>query len=70
MCLWAIPYLMRPGQSPADIKDRTGWVWLGSPGWWGSYNKPTQQFIENWLCVVGDLVPTHPNEWVVIGPWP
>lgn len=66
MALWGIPYGMRPGQSPYDLHragNTRGWIWLGSPGWWGSLSRKDQEEIQSWLATLEDI-PQGPAEWV------
>lgn len=77
LSLWGVPYEMRPGQSPRDIfgwrdghepryrTDKTApeWIWLGTPGWYGSYTRPQIEEIKHWIAVQGDKVPENPCEW-------
>ena len=69
LSLWGIPYDMRPGQQPADIADRAGWVWLGSPGWYGSMSpgeiEVVRAFRDRWLSAI----PGGPNEWSRLVEW-
>lgn len=63
-CLYGIPYVMRPGQQPGDLwrAGRTeGWVWLGSPGWYGDRTRDEAAAIRQWLA--GRDLPQQPNEW-------
>lgn len=66
--LWGIPYLMRRdvGQQPRDLQraGRTeGWIWLGSPGWWGHMTHAEQVETETFLARVKDQIPGNPFEW-------
>lgn len=65
MALYGIPYEMRPGQSPHNIQEkfRGDWIWLGSPGWWGSLSRPEQERVRAFLAKQPDL-PEWPNEWI------
>ena len=68
MSLWGIPYTMRPGQSPSDLLaagNIQGWVWMGTPGWWGSLPRERVQAIQAFLEPIreADAVPTHPGEF-------
>jgi hypothetical protein len=40
---------------------REGWVWLGSPGWWGSIDRDDQARVAVWL--VHHPAPGGPSEW-------
>lgn len=64
--LFGVPYKMRPGQGAKDIfraGNTKGWIWLGSPGWWGSMTKGEQALVKAFLAKHKDDVPTGPNEW-------
>lgn len=68
--LFGIPYEMRPGQSPRDLwrAGRTdGWIWLGSPGWWGHLDSVAQHEIRTFLAENAADVPDGPFEWSYIG---
>jgi len=59
MKLWGIPYGMRPGQSPRDLRDAGNtkdWIYLGVPG---SEPKGVKEYLES----VEDFVPDRPGEW-------
>lgn len=42
-----------------------GWMYLGSPGWWGNLSEDEQRTVEAFLAPLraAGCVPTHPNEW-------
>ena len=66
MQLWGLPFEMRPYQAPRHFADnKEGWVWLGSPGWYGSMPQAriaeTRAFLAN--CKSIDAIPTSPGEW-------
>jgi len=66
--LWGIPHRLREDiqQAPRDLWDRRselGWIWLGSPGWWGKYPKADQAKIAAYLETWADMVPASPGEW-------
>jgi len=65
LSLWGLPYRMRPGQQPRDIRTeyRTDWIWLGCPGWWYTMPKEDQAAVQEFVAKLGDLVPNGPNEW-------
>lgn len=68
MSLWGIPYDLRPDQSPKDLfeaENTSGWVWLGTPGWWGHLTKPEIEEIEKFLYSVWAL-PDCPGEYVKV----
>jgi len=72
MALYGIPHRMREGQQPGDLWRRYGspraaladWLYLGSPGWWGSIKEEDQERIRTFLQKLGPLVPGGPFEWV------
>lgn len=69
LCLYGIPYKMRPGQSPRDIwgyRDHPehGWIWLGSCGWFGDMSKERQAEVKAFLRAHHDEIPQWPFEWV------
>ena len=76
LALYAIPYDMRPGQSPRDLWYSTAfgrqpgqwpeWLYLGSPGWWGHLDADSQRTITAWLSALGNRVPEGPYEWTVL----
>lgn len=66
LALWGIPYRMRSevGQQPRDLdraRNTKGWVYLGSPGWWGTISREDQAAIKEWLA--GIDVPGSWYEW-------
>jgi hypothetical protein len=71
LALWGVPYNMRRdvGQSPGHLW-RAGqtkdWIWLGSPGWWGSLSPASQTAIKEWLAARADDIPENPYEWVTL----
>jgi len=74
MSLWGIPYRMRAdvGQQPRDIDParRKDWVWLGSPGWWGSMTRAEQAAVAAFLATLPkDAIPEYPNEWIDLADW-
>lgn len=68
LALYGIPYEMRPGQAPRNIREdlRGAWIWLGSPGWWGSLERDEQQAISIYLESWADWVPENPCEFSCI----
>ena len=69
MSLWGLPHGLRPGQSPRDLQEvnnTKGWIWLGTPGWWGSISRSDIEKIRKFLEGVGDMVPFHPGEWSTV----
>ena len=63
---WGSPF---PGERNIDLSD---WLWLGSPGWWGSWNSNDRALIEAWLAQphVKACIPGNPGEWSYIDPAP
>jgi hypothetical protein len=80
MALWGVPYALREGQSPRDLvraewPGRKGagevpgdWLWLGSPGWWGSMAPDAVAAVRAFLAPLEaeGLVPGGPSEWEVV----
>lgn len=68
LSLYGIPYEMRPGQAPRDIRTdlRGDWIWLGSPGWWGMLSKIEQDHVRVFLDARAPkgTCPENPNEWI------
>lgn len=72
MSLWGVPYEMRRncGQSPDDIANHHGWIYLGGPGWWGSIPEPEITAIKEYLSRMPiDAIPSYPNEWTSLRDW-
>lgn len=48
---------------------RDGWIWLGTPGWWGHLTGGQRWVIEAFLEPLREqgLVPLGPCEWTKIG---
>lgn len=72
--LWGIPYEMRReiGQSPrhlAKAGNTKGWVWLGSPGWWGSLSGSDQEAVKAFLDKHRDAVPGNWYEFSTLSDW-
>lgn len=42
---------------------RDDWMWLGSPGWWGSLNDDEQGEVRAFLEKHKEMVPSGPGEW-------
>ena len=60
--LWGIPYDMRPGQSPGDLKaagNDKAWIYLGV------YPEADLRY-KAWVLSLGDIVPAYPGEWAYI----
>lgn len=68
LSLYGIPYQMRPGQAPRDIfeKFRHEWIWLGSPGWFGSMTKAEISLVREFLTTFKNDIPQNPHEWTKI----
>lgn len=63
-CVWAIPYKMRDGQSPLDIKEshRKDWIFLCTlSGWYGDKTKEELQDVKTLLAFTG--MPSYAGEW-------
>ena len=46
----------------------SGWIWLGTPGWWGSLSSEDQAAIQAFLAgIPKDMIPSGPGEWVSLG---
>lgn len=46
---------------------RADWVWLGSPGWFGSLSPADISAVRSFLgSLVLDSIPTGPNEWAPV----
>jgi hypothetical protein len=66
LALYGVPYEMRPGQQPGDLwraGRKEGWIWLGSPGWWGHLSHENQAAIKAFLAKHSDIIPNNPYEW-------
>jgi len=59
---WKAPPPGHYGSKRIDLSD---WIWLGSPGWWGSYSKADHTAIKAWLDLphVKPCIPGNPCEW-------
>jgi hypothetical protein len=59
---WKAPPPGHYGSKRIDLSD---WIWLGSPGWWGSYSKADHAAIKAWLDLphVKPCIPGNPCEW-------
>lgn len=68
LSLWGIPYQMREGQAPRDIYERFrgDWIWLGTPGWFGTMTEREIVIVKASLNVVKDNIPQNPHEWTLI----
>jgi hypothetical protein len=70
-----IPYPMRDGQQPRDIdakwrdsESAGAWIWLGSPGWYGSMNAAEKEMAIAFVKRHGSDVQWHEWCWVDIAP--
>jgi hypothetical protein len=66
LALYGVPYEMRPGQQPGDLwraGNTKGWIWLGSPGWWGNMSPDDQAEVQAFLSKHHDAIPGNPYEW-------
>jgi hypothetical protein len=65
LCLWGIPYDMHPSQSPRDLLQHPnrGWIWLGTPGWFGSMAPDRKEAVKAYIDNNREHVPTRPGEW-------
>ena len=69
LALWGVPYGMRRGQQPGDLwraRNTKGWIWLGSPGWWGNMPREDQAAVEAFLAKHSDSIPGGPYEWIAL----
>src|SRR3990167_2877417 len=71
LALWGIPYEMNREvrQQPMDLFRAhggalPGWIYLGSPGWWGAMTRDEQAEVTAFLA--GRDVPCNPCEWDTI----
>ena len=55
----------RPGHYGAK-QIELNWVWLGSPGWWGSLSTDERREVETFLAKHKDYIPKGPGEWDVL----
>lgn len=57
--------IYRSESSPGVRED---WIYLGSPGWWGSMTKEDQAAVTSWLDLVTGgrprQLPQEPSEWI------
>lgn len=75
MALYGIPYEMRRDvrQEPRHLIAGNGgsipgdWIWLGSPGWYGSMTADEVAAVKLWLLVIGET-PDWPGEWLELAP--
>lgn len=84
LSLYGIPYQLRPSQAPRDLFMRSvpygrfqrleagpvpvGWIWLGTPGWFGSMTGEEQTLVRAWLGErrERDELPGNAYEWTEI----
>ena len=63
---WEAPrYPKIGGSKRIDLSD---WVWIGQPGWWGSWSKADIAAITAWLALprVAENIPGGPCEWATL----
>jgi len=68
LSLYGIPYKMRPdiGQEPRHLwkaGQTKGWIWLGTPGWYGSMSNDDVAAVKAFLAKHKGDVPGGPYEW-------
>jgi hypothetical protein len=79
LALWGLPCAMRPGQHPRDLRSMNAnealqrrtedcWIYLGSPGWWGSMTDANRVAVEAFLAEHRDSIPQGPEEWTEVPP--
>ena len=71
LALYGLPYEMRRdiGQAPRHLwkaGQTKGWIWLGSPGWFGSMTAGRRREVEAFLSRHKDDIPGNPYEWVTL----
>lgn len=68
LSLWGIPYKMREGQNPKDIREdyRGDWLWLGTPGWFGAMTSEEILLVRAFLDKFKADIPQNPHEWTKI----
>ena len=49
--------------SPAR-DSKSGWIYLGNPGWWGTRNNAMARAAKRFLRLYKDYIPEGPNEWI------
>ena len=59
-----IPYEMRPGQQPRDILGRDNWVWLGSPGWYGSMSADQRAIAVDFMNKYKNEMTWYEGAWI------
>ena len=58
-----IVYDQTYGRTEAAPGPREDWIWLGTPGWWGTMPKQEQKAVEAFLAEHKDSIPGGPYEW-------
>lgn len=56
----------RYGFTLAAPGPREGWIWLGSPGWYGTMTRRDQVRVRAFLDQHDEFVPGGPGEWCVL----
>jgi hypothetical protein len=65
LSLWGLPYNLRPGQAPRNLQDAgntAGWIWLGSPGWFGGMTIAEMDEVREYLARHAVYVPGNAYE--------
>jgi hypothetical protein len=69
--LWLAGRRAEAGTAPrsaAYSDPRNEWIWLGSPGWWGTMPRESRARVEAWLAKHALAIPQNPYEWCRIAP--
>ena len=61
-----------PGHYGSKQIDLSDWIWLGTPGWWGSMSKAGQVEAQAFITRAqeADAIPMGPYEWVSLSAFP
>jgi len=62
---WEAPRYGHYGSKRIDLSD---WIWIGQPGWWGSWTKADVAALKSWLASprVAENIPDGPCEWTTL----
>lgn len=62
---WEAPRYGSYGSKRIDISD---WVWIGQPGWWGSWTSSDIAALKTWLASprIAENIPGGPCEWTTL----